>query len=127
MSETKAVKLPSGLEVTIRKPGGLSLYLLRGALPVLVEADRAQTTSRDVRDPMELVEKVNDAFRAAVSCIESPNVVNKLPDECRGDEVSSERIGDEDLGRLIAALLNFGNAGEEAQEQVAPLSKTATA
>jgi len=64
---------------------------------------------------------------AVLRYVVAPKLVEKWPEDCAEGEVSTETLTDEDIGTLIAALVVFGGGGKEAEDDLAPLSATATA
>lgn len=113
--ETKKVTLPSGQEVTIKKPGILAYKRAFGSIPILTDGHTGQKADpeRDLDATISLI----------CACSVEPRYTDEDPVP-EGRE-SIDNLDLQDFAALSEALQKFMGLGEET-EAVRPLSETAT-
>lgn len=114
---TKQITLPSGLVVTIKKPGILALHRAFGTLPVL---DAEATASLSAA---ESAERTMAWIRLLCACCVEPRLSVEEPPP-PGTQFVDDVLDSDDYNALSAALTELMPKREQTEE-VAPFSATA--
>lgn len=119
--ETLDVKLPSGLVVTIKKPGPLALRSLYGSLPILPAEMEATSTTDDPR-----LKDQGFQIDAAIKLVCACSVKPRLSEPPLADgEMSIDDLSIDDFSKLAEAVNSFSGL-TQLGDKTGPLSETVT-